>query len=89
MEYLAIAVSFGCLLAYLSVRRGRTTVRAAMYLMYLEKGTSVEDANNAAGSASYAEAAKHQSGIIRYATKPFAGSQLRMTEMARRQGFKG
>lgn len=88
MEYIIFIICFVGLILYFSVRRGRTTVRAAMYLMCMEEGHSVEDANNAIRNMDYTDAAKHQAGMIRYATEPFGGSQLKMIAAARQKGFR-
>lgn len=88
MEYIILVLCVAGLALYFSVRRGRTTVRAAMFLMYVEEGHSVDDANNAVRGTGYADAAKHQAGIIRHASEPFAGSQLKMIAAARHKGFR-
>ena len=59
-----------------------------MYLMYMEEGLSVEDSNNAVRGTGYADAAKHQTSIVQYATDPFGGSQLKMIAAARQRGFR-
>ncbi len=89
MEYMLPLIAFAGVLFYLAVRRGRTTLQAAMYLMYMKEGTSIKDANNACKGLGYQDAAKHQAGIIRHASAPFGGSQLRMIEAARLSGFEG
>lgn len=88
MELILFIVVLAGIGFYFSVRRGRTTVRAAMYLMYMEEGYPVDDANNAIRGTDYADAAKHHAGIIQHASQPYEGSQLRMIAAARRQGFK-
>jgi hypothetical protein len=88
MEYIILLICFAGFAIYYSVRRGRTTVRAAMYLMYMEEGDSVEIANNAIRGTGYAYAAKHPTEIIRYASEPFGGSQLKMIAAARQKGFR-
>ena len=88
MEYIIFASILASFILYFSVRRGRTTVRAAMYLMYMEDGHSVEDANNAVRGTGYKDAAKHHAGIIRHASEPFGGQQLRMIAAARQKGFR-
>ena len=87
MEYIFLLLCFAGFILYFSVRRGRTTVRAAMFLMYMEDGHSVEDANNALRGTGYKDAAKHHAGIIRHASEPFGGQQLRMIAAARQKGF--
>lgn len=88
MEYIVLTLCLAIAIFYFSMRRGRTTVRAAMYLMYMEEGHSVDDANNAIRGTGYADSAKHQAGIIRYASQPYEGSQLRMIAAARQKGFR-
>lgn len=89
MEYVIIVVCIGAVLAYMSVRRGRTTVRAAMYLTCLDDGFSSADANMVAQNTDFADAAKHQTSVLRIATAPYGGSQLRMIKAARLKGFMG
>jgi hypothetical protein len=88
---IAGGMSFLCIVGvgvYLAIRRGRTTVRAAMYLIYLGEGFSPEDSNNATQGTGYADAGKFQDQLIAQATAPFGGSQLQMIAKARSMGFK-
>lgn len=89
MEFIVLIIVFLGGISYLAVRRGRTTVRAALYLCCMEDGISVEDANNACKGTDYLDAAKMQSRFIRYSSAPFGGSQLKMIAAARRKGFEG
>ena len=89
MEYIILILVILGIGGYLSVRRGRTTVRAAMYLIYLEEGFSSEDANGATKGTGYADAAKFQDQLIARASAPFGGSQLQMIARARQLGFRG
>ncbi len=89
MEYVIIIVCIGAVIAYLAVRRGRTTVRAAMYLTCLDEGFSSTNANMVAKNTDFADAAKHQTSVLRLATAPYGGSQLMMIEAARLKGFMG
>jgi hypothetical protein len=88
MEYIFLLCALG-LLSYLAVRRGRTTVRAALYLILMDDRHTVDDANNAALGTGYCDAAKLKTGVIRVATQPFGGRQLRMIAAARQRGFRG
>lgn len=88
MEYLLFGLTVAGLLAYLAIRRGQTTIRAAMFLTYLEHGFSVNDALACTSSVAIAEAAKHQDTFLRSATAPYGGSQLKMIAAARQRGFR-
>lgn len=89
MEYIILILCVAVLALYFSVRRGRTTVRAAMFLMYVEEeGYSVDAANRIVCGTGYSDAATYSAGIIRYASEPFAGSQLKMIAAARYKGFR-
>lgn len=88
MEYIVITLCVLGISAYFTVRRGRTTVRAAMYLIYLEEGCSVDDATTAILGTGYFSAAKYQDQLIARASAPFGGSQLKMLAKARQMGFR-
>ncbi len=88
MEYIVITLCVIGIGAYFAVRRGITTVRAAMYLIYLEEGYSVDDATGAILGTGYSDVAKYQNQLIARASAPFGGSQLKMLAKARQMGFR-
>ena len=88
MEYLVGIIFAAALITYLVQRRGKKTVRAALYLIALDEGFSTQDANMATQNLSFADAGKHFSAIAS-AAQPFGGSQLQMIAAARSRGFRG
>jgi hypothetical protein len=89
MEYLILILCIAGIGGFLAVRRGRTTVRAALYLSFLEDGMPVGEANSLALGTGYKDAARYQDKLLRYATAPFGGSQLQMIARARQLGVRG
>jgi hypothetical protein len=88
MEYIFLTLASIGGGIYLILKRGRTTVKAAMFLHYLDEGLSIEDANNSIKGVSFSEASRVSSYVVPNATSSYNGSQLNMLAAARQRGFR-
>lgn len=72
---------------YFILSRGRKAVRAFFYTLARNRGEGVGDANRSARMINFRRASQHNLAMTDYANSHFNGSQLRMIEAARHDGF--
>lgn len=72
---------------YYPLSRGRKAVRAFFYARARDRGEGVAEANRTAQMINFRRASEHNLAMIDYANAHFHGSQLRLIDAARRDGF--
>lgn len=72
---------------YFPLSRGRKAVRAFFYVRARNRGEGVDEANRTAQLINFRRASEHNLAMIDYANAQFHGSQLRLIDAARRDGF--
>lgn len=74
---------------YFFLSRGRKAVRAFFYTRARHRGEGVNEANRTAHRINFRRASENNLAMIDYANANFHGSQLRLIDAARRDGFSG
>lgn len=80
---LAVLIAF----VYFFLSRGRKAVRAFFYTRARDRGEGVNEENRTAQLINFRRASENNLAMIDYASAHFHGSQLRLIDAARRDGF--
>lgn len=72
---------------YFFLSRGRKAVRAFFYVLARNRGEGIDNANHSARMINFRRASRHRLAMIDYANMHFNGSQIRLIDAARRDGF--
>jgi hypothetical protein len=89
VDGLTVLICLAVALWYWTLRRGRLTVRAFMYLGMLTQGASPMEANDKVFRVGYYQAAEFAPVAKSFVREYFEGKQLRMIAEARKRGFVG
>lgn len=89
MEFFLIVIFLAAAIWAYSISRGLKFVRAFVFLIELEAGKSVQEANWFARSVDLAASNKYQDGAISYTRLIYGGRQLLLIAKARQLGFEG
>lgn len=89
MEIFLISIFVAaCIWAY-SVSRGLKFIRAFVFLLELESGKTVQEANWFARAVDFAGSSQYHDSALGYARLVYGGRQLPLIARARQLGFEG